>query len=248
MPSVTFHQDDYETFLAEIAHAAAMPMASAAPRLARRLRLLCQDAVPEFEETRQPGDHTPASLRLSHWPLSAGAPADEVERLIEGAKDNRYGHRDALMVLRAFRCASGLSTIRLWMNIYPEFSPAIRVEKAAANQRVEFSLYQRGIGCNYEATKIFMPAGSKQPVIVHYLEHVPADVGAAFIWLKNRDPDHWRDIQNVEHVLGKYLISDKPMTLEEWASARATVVDGVIDDSSPDLPKLPKSSDKPTKP
>jgi hypothetical protein len=81
---------------------------------------------------------------------------------------------------------------------------------------------QRGLGYNYEATKIFMPAGSKQPVVVHYLEHVPADVGAAFIWLKNRDPDHWRDVQNVEHVLGKYLISDKPMALEEWASARAT--------------------------
>src|SRR5262249_8885474 len=28
---------------------------------------------------------------------------DEVERLIEAAKDNRYGHRDALMVLVAFR-------------------------------------------------------------------------------------------------------------------------------------------------
>src|SRR5690348_1272198 len=28
---------------------------------------------------------------------------DEVERLIEAAKDNRHGHRDALMVLLAFR-------------------------------------------------------------------------------------------------------------------------------------------------
>ena len=28
---------------------------------------------------------------------------DEVERLIEAARDNRYGHRDALMVLLAFR-------------------------------------------------------------------------------------------------------------------------------------------------
>ena len=28
---------------------------------------------------------------------------DEVERLIEAAKNNRYGHRDALMVLLAYR-------------------------------------------------------------------------------------------------------------------------------------------------
>jgi hypothetical protein len=107
-----------------------------------------------------------------------------------------------------------------------------------SGNRVERSLYQRGLGYNYEAVKIFMPAGSKQPVVVHYTEHVPADVGAAFIWLKNRDPERWRDVQNVEHVMGKYLISDKPMTLEEWASARATVVNEVIDDSvTPALPQ-----------
>ena len=36
------------------------------------------------------------------------------------------------------------------------------------------------------------------------------------LWLKNRDPEHWRDSQQLEHVLGKYIISDKPMTEEEW--------------------------------
>jgi hypothetical protein len=64
--------------------------------------------------------------------------------------------------------------------------------------RVERSLYERANGYNYEATKIFMPAGSKQPVVVHYIEHCPPDVGAAFIWLKNRDPERWRDSQVVE--------------------------------------------------
>ena len=68
-------------------------------------------------------------------------------------------------------------------------------------------------------------------MIVHYTEHCPPDVGAAFIWLKNRDPDRWRDVQNVEHVLGKYIISDHPMTVEQWAAERATVVNEVIDDT-----------------
>jgi hypothetical protein len=40
-----------------------------------------------------------------------------------------------------------------------------------------------------------------------------------------RDPDRWRDVQNVEHVMGKYIISDKPMTEEQWARERATVID-----------------------
>ena len=45
-------------------------------------------------------------------------------------------------------------------------------------ERVERSLYERANGHSYDAVKIFMP--------VHYTEHLPPDVGAAFIWLKNR--------------------------------------------------------------
>jgi hypothetical protein len=128
----------------------------------------------------------------------------------------------------AFGCKP--STIRLWANKYPAFNAAIRVGKDAANKRVERSLYERANGYNYEATKIFMPAGSKQPVVVHYIEHCPPDVAAAFIWLKNRDPDRWRDVQNVEHVLGKYIISDRPMTMEQWAAERATVINDVVEE------------------
>jgi hypothetical protein len=83
--------------------------------------------------------------------------------------------------------------------------------------RVERSLYQRANGYNFEAVKIFMPAGSKQPVVVHYIEHCPPDPTSAMFWLKNRVPDNWRDVQNVDHVLGKYIISDRPMTEEQWA-------------------------------
>ena len=114
---------------------------------------------------------------------------------------------------------------------------------------VERSLYQRANGYNYEAVKVFMPAGAKEPVVVHYTEHCPPDVGAAFIWLKNRDPEHWRDVQNVEHVLGKYIISDHPMTVEQWAAERATVVNEVIDDTaaSPLLPQISENTQKPNK-
>jgi hypothetical protein len=123
-----------------------------------------------------------------------------------------------------------VATVRRWAIIYPEFCEAIRVGKDAANKRVERSLYERANGYNYDAVKIFMPAGSKQPVVVHYTEHCPPDVGAAFIWLKNRDPERWRDVQNVEHVMGKYIISDHPMTVEQWAAERATVINDVVEE------------------
>jgi hypothetical protein len=130
--------------------------------------------------------------------------------------------------------------------------------------RMERSLYTRGQGYNYEAVKIFMPAGRSKPVYAPYIEHVPPDVTAAIFWLKNRDPAHWRDTQQLEHVMGKYIISDKPMTEEEWARERADVIDvdhqaafgdgreenhlpaakRLLDESSPRLPREPTGRKK----
>jgi hypothetical protein len=47
----------------------------------------------------------------------------------------------------------------------------------------------------------------------------------------------------MEHVVGKYIISDKPMTEEEWARERADVIDAEptqradVIDAKPALPK-----------
>ncbi len=35
-------------------------------------------------------------------------------------------------------------------------------------------------------------------------------------WLKNRRPDRWRDAQNIDHAVGVYHISDRPLSEEEW--------------------------------
>ena len=78
-----------------------------------------------------------------------------------------------------------------------------------------------------------MPAGAKKPIYAPYFEHVPPDTTAAIFWLKNRDPAHcWQ----LEHVTGKYIISDKPMSTAEWIKARAFVVDG--DDAVDVTPQL----------
>jgi hypothetical protein len=54
---------------------------------------------------------------------------------------------------------------------------------------------------------------------------VPPDVTAGIYWTKNRMPERWRDQENIEHHLGKYIISDRPMSEEEWARERADVID-----------------------
>jgi hypothetical protein len=37
--------------------------------------------------------------------------------------------------------------------------------------------------------------------------------------LKNRRKDRWRDVQNVEADMGHYILSDRPMTEQEWIEA-----------------------------
>jgi hypothetical protein len=56
----------------------------------------------------------------------------------------------------------------------PSFDDALVVGKKEADARMARSLYQRGVGYDYDAVKIFMPAGAKKPIYAPYVEHVPA--------------------------------------------------------------------------
>jgi hypothetical protein len=132
---------------------------------------------------------------------------------------------------------------------HPAFADALVVGKKEADQKMIRSLYQRGLGYSYDAVKIFMPAGAKAPIYAPYTEHVPPDPTSAMFWLKNRDSEHWRDVQQLEHSMGKYVISDKPMTEEQWIKERAVVIDAEATDVTPEVsPALPSPGEnKPKK-
>ena len=49
-----------------------------------------------------------------------------------------------------------------------------------------------------------------------YTEYYPPDPTSMIWWLKNRRPDRWRDVQNIDHAVGVYHISEAPMTEEDW--------------------------------
>lgn len=85
-------------------------------------------------------------------------------------------------------------TIFNWRAEHPDFAEACKVGKDVADDRVERSLYQRACGYDYEAVKIFPPkTEGGAPVIVPYMEHVPAETAAIAFHLKNRRPKKWRD-------------------------------------------------------
>jgi hypothetical protein len=49
---------------------------------------------------------------------------------------------------------------------------------------------------------------------------VPPDLTACISWLKNRDPEHWRDPWQLEATLGKYIIAGRPTTEQEWVGGQ----------------------------
>jgi hypothetical protein len=96
------------------------------------------------------------------------------------------------------------TTIPEWIDRYPEFAEAIKKGREIADANVAKALYRRAIGWTQPAVKIatkieVLPDGTevKSEHIVPYTEHFPPDTAAAFIWLKNRRPDLWRDRKEV---------------------------------------------------
>ena len=86
-------------------------------------------------------------------------------------------------------------TVDNWIAQKPEFFRALKISRKEANERVERSLYQRAVGYRQEAVKIFMPAGASEPVYATYTEVIAPETTACIFWLKNRDPENWRDRQ-----------------------------------------------------
>lgn len=90
----------------------------------------------------------------------------------------------------------GVPTLHRWRAEHPEFQKAIKVGKSESDDRVERSLYQRAVGYSHPDVHVSNYQGevTLTPIVKHY----PPDVAAAFIWLKNRRPELWRDKQEID--------------------------------------------------
>lgn len=90
-------------------------------------------------------------------------------------------------------------TVYRWKHEHEAFCQALNAGKDKADDRVINSLYQRAVGYEQDAVKIFMPANAMAPVYAEYREKIAPDTTAAIFWLKNRRPESWRDKQEIEH-------------------------------------------------
>jgi len=99
-------------------------------------------------------------------------------------------------------------TILRWKAEKEDFCQAIQTAKDEADNRVERSLYQKAVGYEQDAVKIFMPAGASKPAYAPYREKVAPDTAAAIFWLKNRRKEQWRD-RSEQEVTHKHTLSEE---------------------------------------
>lgn len=89
------------------------------------------------------------------------------------------------------------STINRWKDKYPEFCKSIKSGKVIADTQVVESLFNRATGI--EVTEVEVRDDGKKKVKRVTKRLIPPDTTAQIFWLKNRQPELWRDKPTVEN-------------------------------------------------
>ncbi len=100
-------------------------------------------------------------------------------------------------------------TIRRWKVEHEPFALAMKVGKDFADGLVVRALYNRARGYSYESEEIFHFEGTITRAECRV--HVAPDTTAAIFWLKNRDPEHWRDRKELTGKNGEPLQAAAPI-------------------------------------
>jgi hypothetical protein len=89
-----------------------------------------------------------------------------------------------------------LSTFYKWKNDSLEFSNAIKDGKEVADYEIENAMYRSALG--YHVTEKKQVLGKDGEVVTLESErYVQPSVSAQIFWLKNRQPEKWKDKQEV---------------------------------------------------
>jgi hypothetical protein len=115
-------------------------------------------------------------------------------------------------------------TLNTWKKKYPEFLQSIKSGKILADAEIAHSLYHRAKGFEHEDLDLRVIGGKlrKTKIVKHY----PPDTTAGIFWLKNRQPDKWRDVTKME-MTGR---NGGPIETHELSDAeRASRITALLD-------------------
>lgn len=99
----------------------------------------------------------------------------------------------------------GITTTTLydWKKKYPQFTDAIKRGKEVVDRIVENALLKSAMGYKYDEVvkeRIYNPetGESKMIEVKRTTKDVAPNVTALIFWLKNRQPEKWRDTKNID--------------------------------------------------
>jgi len=82
-------------------------------------------------------------------------------------------------------------TLRSWKKKHPDFLSSMKRGKAAADGKVATGLYNRAIGMTVPDTHVSNHMGDITLTPIE--KHLPPDPQSARFWLKNRQPELWKE-------------------------------------------------------
>lgn len=89
-------------------------------------------------------------------------------------------------------------TINNWKKKHKEFSLALHSAKEFADAQVVERLFQRAMGYEHEEEKIFCHEG--EIIRADTIKHYPPEFRSMSFWLRNRQPEKFREKVDVEHA------------------------------------------------
>ena len=124
-------------------------------------------------------------------------------------------------------------TFNNWKHQNPEFFQSLTDWKNYAHENVMKALYHRAIGFKTYEDKVLSFNGEHTDT-VRIEKNYPPDTAAAFIWLKNREPENWKDRTesvNVNIDAAKYLTREqrKEAILQMMENRRERLTDSGYD-------------------
>lgn len=84
-----------------------------------------------------------------------------------------------------------VTTVYKWQQAHEEFRDALRACAREANAQVEASLFQRANGYEYDELKVIDDGGRRR--VEKTRKQVAPDVNAQNFWLRNREPNRWKE-------------------------------------------------------
>lgn len=152
--------------------------------------------------TQSPQEHKPMTKKLTPKQKAANK-----AKGISAGQPTRYKKQFAVEAYKLCQLGAidtdlsnffnvGIKTIFNWKKAHPEFLQALKQSKTDLNNQVVKSLFNRAMGYSHPESKFMNVDGEIQEI--ETTKHYPPDPTSLIFWLKNREPEDWRDTQAIE--------------------------------------------------